>query len=66
MAAADEIKAAMERKGLRQADLVRMGIGTRGRVSDLVNGKRPPSKLQALKLADCLRISLRRLISKEG
>ncbi len=40
----------MERRGLRQADLVEL-IGSRSQVSDLVSGKRAISKSQAKKLS---------------
>ncbi|WP_271252899.1 helix-turn-helix domain-containing protein [Pseudanabaena sp. Chao 1811] len=41
----------MEERGLRQADLVGI-IGSRGVVSEVVNGKRPISKSQAKSLGD--------------
>jgi HTH-type transcriptional regulator/antitoxin HigA len=41
----------MEERGLRQADLVGI-IGSRGVVSEVVNGKRTISKSQAKSLGD--------------
>ena len=40
-----------------QADLVREGIGSRGVVSEIVNGKRAISKEQAKKLAEVFNVS---------
>jgi antitoxin component HigA of HigAB toxin-antitoxin module len=62
MSAADAIKEALERKGIRQSDLVRAGVGTRSRVSEIVTGKRSPTKAHALKLAKALRLPLSKLI----
>ncbi|MCW5979763.1 MAG: helix-turn-helix domain-containing protein [Bryobacteraceae bacterium] len=46
----------MEQRGLRQTDLVPV-IGPRSQVSDIVNGKRGISKVQAKKLAVFFRTS---------
>jgi HTH-type transcriptional regulator/antitoxin HigA len=46
----------MDRKGLRQADLVPV-LGSRAQVSDLLGGRRGISKAQAKKLAAFFRIS---------
>jgi HTH-type transcriptional regulator/antitoxin HigA len=45
------LKTLMEARGLIQADLVRVGIGSSGIVSEMINGKRQISKEQAKKLA---------------
>ncbi len=47
----------LEYSGLRQADLVEMGLGSSGVVSELVNGKRAVSKAQAKLLADRFKVS---------
>jgi HTH-type transcriptional regulator / antitoxin HigA len=47
----------IEQKGLKQTDLVAV-IGSRAQVSDLVNGKRGISKVQARKLADFFGVSV--------
>jgi HTH-type transcriptional regulator / antitoxin HigA len=47
----------METRELRQADLVRI-IGSRGVVSEVINGKRAISKTQAKKLAQFFNIAL--------
>lgn len=46
----------MEQNDLRQADLVAI-FGSRGRVSEVVNGKRAISKTQAKALGDRFRVS---------
>jgi HTH-type transcriptional regulator/antitoxin HigA len=50
------VKHLMEQCGLKQADLVPV-LGSRARVSDLVNGKRGISKAQAKKLAEYFGVS---------
>ena len=47
----------MEQRGLKQADLVAV-IGSRAQVSDIVNGKRGISKVQAKKLAEFFHTSV--------
>ena len=47
----------MEARSLTQADLVREGVGSRGVVSEMVNGKRQISKQQAKKLANLFHVS---------
>jgi HTH-type transcriptional regulator/antitoxin HigA len=47
----------MEQRELKQADLVPL-LGSRAQVSDLVNGKRGISKVQAKKLAEFFRVSV--------
>lgn len=51
------LKTLMETKGIIQADLVRVGIGSSGIVSAIVSGKRPISQQQAKKLADFFHVS---------
>ncbi len=46
----------MEQNDLRQADLVKI-FGSRGRVSEVVNGKRAISKTQAKSLGEFFRVS---------
>lgn len=46
----------MEQNDLRQADLVKV-FGSRGRVSEVVNGKRAISKTQAKSLGEFFRVS---------
>lgn len=46
----------MEKRGLKQADLLPI-FGSRGYVSDVVNGKRAISKAQAKQLAAFFRVS---------
>jgi HTH-type transcriptional regulator/antitoxin HigA len=46
----------MERRGLKQADLLPI-FGSRGYVSDVVNGKRAISKAHAKRLAGFFRVS---------
>ena len=46
----------MEQNDLRQADLVKI-FGARGRVSDVVNGKRAISKARAKQLAEFFKVS---------
>jgi HTH-type transcriptional regulator / antitoxin HigA len=47
----------MESNGMRQADLVTLGLGSSGVVSEIVNGKRAISKAQAKILADRFKVS---------
>jgi HTH-type transcriptional regulator / antitoxin HigA len=47
----------LESSGMRQADLVELGIGSSGVVSEIVNGKRAISKAQAKILADRFKVS---------
>jgi HTH-type transcriptional regulator / antitoxin HigA len=47
----------MESNGLRQTDLVALGLGSGGVVSEIVNGKRAISKAQAKILADRFKVS---------
>jgi HTH-type transcriptional regulator / antitoxin HigA len=47
----------METSGTRQADLVELGIGSSGVVSEIVNGKRAISKEQAKKLGERFKVS---------
>jgi HTH-type transcriptional regulator / antitoxin HigA len=47
----------MESSGTRQADLVELGLGSSGVVSELVNGKRAISKAQAKLLSDRFKVS---------
>jgi HTH-type transcriptional regulator / antitoxin HigA len=47
----------MESNGLRQTDLVALGLGSSGVVSEIVNGKRAISKAQAKILADRFKVS---------
>jgi HTH-type transcriptional regulator / antitoxin HigA len=47
----------MESNGLRQTDLVALGLGSSGVVSEIVNGKRSISKAQAKILADRFNVS---------
>lgn len=47
----------MEAKCLTQADLVREEIGSRGVISEIVNGKRAISKQQAKKLGELFNVS---------
>lgn len=47
----------MESNGMRQADLVELGLGSSGVVSEIVNGKRSISKAQAKILADRFKVS---------
>jgi HTH-type transcriptional regulator / antitoxin HigA len=47
----------MESSGTRQADLVELGLGSSGVVSEVVNGKRAISKAQAKILADRFKVS---------
>jgi HTH-type transcriptional regulator / antitoxin HigA len=47
----------MESSGTRQADLVELGLGSSGVVSEVVNGKRAISKAQAKMLADRFKVS---------
>jgi HTH-type transcriptional regulator / antitoxin HigA len=46
----------MEQNDLRQADLIKV-FGSRGRVSEVVNGKRTISKAQAKALGDFFKVS---------
>jgi HTH-type transcriptional regulator / antitoxin HigA len=47
----------MESSGMSQADLVELGIGSSGVVSEIVNGKRAISKEQAKKLGERFKVS---------
>jgi HTH-type transcriptional regulator / antitoxin HigA len=47
----------MESNELRQTDLVALGLGSSGVVSEIVNGKRAISKAQAKILADRFKVS---------
>jgi HTH-type transcriptional regulator / antitoxin HigA len=47
----------LESSGLRQTDLVALGLGSSGVVSEIVNGKRAISKAQAKILADRFKVS---------
>jgi HTH-type transcriptional regulator / antitoxin HigA len=47
----------MESSGTRQADLVELGLGSSGVVSEVVNGKHAISKAQAKMLADRFKVS---------
>jgi HTH-type transcriptional regulator / antitoxin HigA len=47
----------MESSGTRQMDLVELGLGSSGVVSELVNGKRAISKAQAKLLSDHFKVS---------
>jgi HTH-type transcriptional regulator/antitoxin HigA len=46
----------MEQNDLRQADLMKI-FGSRGRVSEVVNGKRAISKFQAKSLGEFFKVS---------
>jgi HTH-type transcriptional regulator/antitoxin HigA len=52
---AEVLKHLMDARGMRQADLVSV-IGSRGYVSDLVNGRREIGKKVARKLAGCFHV----------
>jgi len=52
----DMIRYLMEQQGLKQADLVPI-FGARSIASDVINGKREPSKPHIRKLAEFFRIS---------
>lgn len=58
------IREAMVKRGLRQIDLVDI-CGSRGRTSEIVNGKRSVPKSMASKLAERLRVPLSALIDPE-
>jgi HTH-type transcriptional regulator / antitoxin HigA len=47
----------METSGMRQIDLVKLGLGSSGVVSEIINGKRAISKAQAKLLADRFKVS---------
>jgi HTH-type transcriptional regulator/antitoxin HigA len=47
----------MESSGTRQTDLVEIGLGSSGVVSEIVNGKRAISKAQAKLLSDLFKVS---------
>jgi HTH-type transcriptional regulator / antitoxin HigA len=51
------LQSIMESSGTRQADLVELGLGSSGVVSEVVNGKRAISKAQAKMLADRFKVS---------
>ncbi len=53
----DCLKQLMEEHGLRQRDLVRIGVGSRGVVSELLSGKRDFSKRQISLLSDYFKCS---------
>lgn len=61
MPACDVIREAMERRGLRNADL-NVVIGNRGHTSEIVNGKRGVPKKKAKALAKLLRVPLEKLL----
>jgi HTH-type transcriptional regulator/antitoxin HigA len=48
----DRLKYLMEEHGLRQRDLVRIGVGSRGVVSELLSGKRDFNKRQIMVLSE--------------
>src|SRR2546425_598901 len=52
----ETLKFMMEQNDLRQADLVHI-LGSRGRVSEVVNGKRAISKAQAKALGEFFKVS---------
>ena len=52
----DTLRFLMEQNELRQADLVQI-FGSRGRVSEVINGKRAISKAQAKSLGEFFRVS---------
>ena len=52
------IRTLLSDRGLKQSDLVPV-LGSRSRVSELLNGKRAPSKAQAKALADFFGLSLK-------
>jgi HTH-type transcriptional regulator / antitoxin HigA len=52
----DVIRFLMEQRRLQQHDLVKV-LGTKGHVSEILNGKRQPSKEQAKRLAEFFRVS---------
>jgi HTH-type transcriptional regulator/antitoxin HigA len=52
----DIIRYLMEQQGLKQADLLPI-FGARSIASDVINGKREPSKAHIRKLAEFFRIS---------
>jgi HTH-type transcriptional regulator/antitoxin HigA len=60
----EAIREAMEKRGIRQVDLLSI-FGTRGRASEIVNGKRAVPKSMAPALAKKLRIPLATLISQQ-
>lgn len=62
MTPAETIQAAMAKRGLRQVDLVPI-IGSRGRTSEVVNGKRAVPRSVAPALARKLRVPLAALIA---
>ncbi len=47
----------METQGMIQEDLVRQGIGSRGMISEIMNGKREISRDQARKLAAIFKVT---------
>jgi antitoxin component HigA of HigAB toxin-antitoxin module len=57
----EAIRAAMEKRGLRNQDLVDI-CGTRARASEIVNGKRAVPKSMAVALAKRLRIPIAKLL----
>lgn len=62
MTAAEIIRQKMAERGIRQIDLLDI-FGSRGRISEIVNGKRGVPKSKAVALSKRLRIPLRVLIS---
>lgn len=50
------IRMLMQDRGLRHKDLVPV-LGSRGATSDVINGKRPPSKTQVMALAAFFKVS---------
>lgn len=53
-----KVRTLMEERGLRQDDLVPV-LGSKGRVSELLSGKRAPSKAQAKALAEFFGVPLK-------
>lgn len=58
------IQAAMAKRNIRQIDLLDI-CGTRGRISEIVNGKRSVPKSMAEKLAKRLHVPLRILLGNK-
>jgi transcriptional regulator with XRE-family HTH domain len=65
MSASEAIKEAMEREGLGQVDLLDI-LGTRARVSEVVNGVRAVPKSKAAALASRLGLPLDYLLQPRG
>jgi len=53
----DRLKFLMEVRGLRQKDLVEIGVGSRSTVSNLLSGRKPMSKRQIGILSDYFKCS---------